>query len=101
MWRFATFTMPAVALLFMHIAVDACHAQSSTEIVRTNSPQWGIQTLETIKRDLWLADRGLYAEKATAGGVRPTVPAFMWRRRPANGRLPRPPNSTPARTYRS
>ena len=40
--------------------------------------QWGTETLETIKRDLWLADRGLYAEKATAGGVRPTVPAFMW-----------------------
>ena len=77
MWRFATFTMPAVALLFMHITVDACDAQSSTE--NSNElAQWGIQTLETIKRDLWLADRDLYAEKATAGGARPTVPAFMW-----------------------
>ena len=77
MWRFATFTRSAVALLFMHVAVDACHAQSSTES-SDQFAQWGIQTLETIKRDLWLADRGLYAEKATAVGARPTVPAFMW-----------------------
>ncbi len=77
MWRFATFTRPAVALLFMHVAVDACHAQSNGETSAQFAP-WGAETLETIKRDLWLADRGLYAEKATAGGARPTVPAFMW-----------------------
>ena len=77
MWRFATFTMPAVTLLFVHVAVDACHAQSNTES-SDQFAQWGIQALETIKCDLWLADRGLYAEKATAGGARPTVPAFMW-----------------------
>jgi hypothetical protein len=38
----------------------------------------GAETLGVIKRDLWLADRGLYAEKAESNGDNPTVPAFMW-----------------------
>ena len=38
----------------------------------------GRGTLECIRRDLWIEDRGLYAEKATADGERPTEPAFMW-----------------------
>jgi uncharacterized protein YyaL (SSP411 family) len=36
---------------------------------------WGEQALELIDRELWIADRGLYAERTGRG---PQEPAFMW-----------------------
>jgi hypothetical protein len=36
---------------------------------------WGEEALALIDRDLWLADRGLYAERTSRG---PLEPAFMW-----------------------
>ena len=54
-----------------------CHAQTNAES-SAQFAQWGVETLEAIKRDLWIAERGLYAEKAAADGERPLVPAFMW-----------------------
>jgi hypothetical protein len=39
--------------------------------------EWGNETLATIRRDLWLADQELYAERARLDR-RPRQPAFMW-----------------------
>lgn len=36
---------------------------------------WGEESLALIDRDLWMADRGLYAERTSRG---PREPAFMW-----------------------
>jgi predicted alpha-1,6-mannanase (GH76 family) len=66
-----------VATLLIGIITAACTAQSNGE-TSAQFAQWGAETLDTIKRDLWLADRGLYAEKSESDGDRPTVPAFMW-----------------------
>jgi rhamnogalacturonyl hydrolase YesR len=40
--------------------------------------KWGAETLDCIRRDLWMEDRDLYAEKSAVDGERPTEPAFMW-----------------------
>ena len=36
---------------------------------------WGEESLALIDRELWMADRGLYAERTSRG---PREPAFMW-----------------------
>lgn len=38
---------------------------------------WGLEVLESIRRDLYLPDRKLYAEEAKVG-QRPSHPAFNW-----------------------
>jgi hypothetical protein len=75
--QFASLVLPNFALAVVHLVAVACHAQSDAQ-TSAQFGRWGIETLDTIKRDLWIADRGLYAEKGTADGERPTVPAFMW-----------------------
>ncbi|MCC6728421.1 MAG: AGE family epimerase/isomerase [Chthonomonadales bacterium] len=40
--------------------------------------EWGRETLEQIRSDLYMPERGLYAEEAALSGDRPRQPAFMW-----------------------
>jgi uncharacterized protein YyaL (SSP411 family) len=87
---------PVAAAAFVSLQVCACVGQGDTDSAAPFT-KWGVETLDTIKRDLWMAKRGLYAEKATiddaratnaAGAVAPSgpsdqrgeklQPAFMW-----------------------
>jgi hypothetical protein len=39
---------------------------------------WGVETLATIRNDLFLPNSGLYAEMAAGPDGKPSHPAFMW-----------------------
>jgi uncharacterized protein YyaL (SSP411 family) len=75
--RFQSVILGAVPAMLVLLVQDACRAQTNAES-SAQFAQWGVETLDAIQRDLWIADQGLYAEKAAADGERPTVPAFMW-----------------------
>jgi uncharacterized protein YyaL (SSP411 family) len=77
MRRISTSLITVSVVILSYVVPNDSHGQSKAD-TSAQFEQWGVETLETIKRDLWLAERDLYAEKAAAGGARPTVPAFMW-----------------------
>jgi hypothetical protein len=66
----------ATAML-AYAAGGACRAQAPDDPAEKFAA-WGAESLEAIKRDLWLADRGLYAEKAGGDDQEPPAPAFLW-----------------------
>jgi hypothetical protein len=91
--RIQSVILPAVVAALALSVHAACQAQANSES-SAQLARWGVETLDAIKRDLWIADRGLYAEKAATGGGRKDttnpplappykggevlVPALMW-----------------------
>jgi Glycosyl hydrolase family 76 len=83
----------SVAVGFLFAAHDVCSAQANSDAA-TQFATWGAETLDAIRRDFWIDERGMYAEKASAeGGHGPSTnppltppdqggekrePAFMW-----------------------
>lgn len=55
-------------------------AEEAAPEAKTTPPfrQWGAETMEVLHKDLWLADKKLYAEKADVEANKPDHPAFMW-----------------------
>jgi len=68
-----------VAAFVASPACQECRGQTNAQDAARYA-EWGAETLATIRRDLWLAERGLYAEKATARSAPgdDLQPAFMW-----------------------
>jgi uncharacterized protein YyaL (SSP411 family) len=81
----ASVPIAPLALLCLLSLGTAPAARAQTAVgatAATTSPlplrQWGEETLRSIREELWLPARGLYAEKRTADAGAPTNPAFMW-----------------------
>ena len=51
---------------------------ASRTLAAPDFARWGAETLEMIRKDLWLPGPGLYAEQAPDENGRPAAPAFMW-----------------------
>lgn len=74
--------IPFTFLLLFALLLPGATAQTLRLTDSGNEPprpfrQWGEEALGTIKEDLWLPERELYAEKATVGQAAKD-PAFMW-----------------------
>ena len=64
-------------LIGMAMLLAAVASASAAEPLPTADQlqTWGEEALALIDRELWMADRGLYAERTSRG---PREPAFMW-----------------------
>jgi uncharacterized protein YyaL (SSP411 family) len=75
--RFPAWPSVVVVALLWGAFTETCHAQPNGD-ASVQFAAWGAETLDAIKRDLWMGDRGFYAEQAQAGGERSEEPAFLW-----------------------
>lgn len=58
--------------------ISACIILSTISSEPKEFRKWGLETVDLIQKELYLADRGLYAEESTSSGPPPTHPAFTW-----------------------
>jgi len=70
-------TFSIAALFVIALASNLSAQNPSSAELAAQFGRWGADTLAAIDRDLWIADRNLYAEKVRLG-ERPSQPAFMW-----------------------
>jgi uncharacterized protein YyaL (SSP411 family) len=75
--------LAVLCLLSLPVAPAARAQAGGGATAATTTPplplrQWGEETLGAIRKELWLPERGMYAEKRGADAAAPTAPAFMW-----------------------
>ncbi|MBD3174702.1 MAG: hypothetical protein GF320_05960 [Armatimonadia bacterium] len=63
-------------MLALTLAAQLIAADASAREAPPPFAEWGLEAIEIIRRDLYLSEKSLYADKMTDDG--PSGPAFMW-----------------------
>jgi len=75
---FQTLSSGQIGRCLLLFSLGCGFGSAQTEQAPPPFRQWGEETMEVLHKDLWLADKKLYAEKADVVAGKPDHPSFMW-----------------------